>query len=163
MTKEPALLDYEAVLKSGAKIEGLVCISRDLEGKMSIEQTDHLKQGGAKALGAAGFAAGLIDPPLLLSTALGAAIGAGLGNVIHNKVRSKIEEQSKDTIQWGGAGLIVAYPRESAEAIDKVVSHALKKAVGEAEGLRVKALKEALAAAQEKMAAPSQPPAQEKS
>ena len=27
--KEPALLDYEAVVNSGAKIEGIVAVSRD--------------------------------------------------------------------------------------------------------------------------------------
>ena len=69
MTKEPALLDYEAVLKSGAKFEGVVCVSRDLEGNTSIEETDHLKKGGAKTLGAVGFVVGLFAPPLLLSTA----------------------------------------------------------------------------------------------
>lgn len=54
----------------------------------------------------------------------------------------------------GGAGLIVAYPRSSAGEVDKVVTHALKKVVGEAEGKRVKALKAALADAQEKLATP---------
>jgi hypothetical protein len=51
----------------------------------------------------------------------------------------------------------VAYPRESADTIDQAVTHALKKVVGEAEGSKTKALKEALADAQQKMAAP--PPA----
>ena len=152
MTKEPALLDYEAVLKSGAKIDGVVCVSRDLEGNTSIVETDHLKKGGAKALGAAGFVVGLFAPPLLLSTVLGAAIGASLGHLAHNKVKSQIEEQAAETIPWGGAGLIVAYPGDSAEVIDKAVSHALKKVVGEAEGSKVKALKGALADAQQKMA-----------
>jgi hypothetical protein len=55
ITKQPALLDYEAVLKSGAKFDGVVCVSRDLEGNTSIEETDHLKKGGAKALRAAGW------------------------------------------------------------------------------------------------------------
>ena len=159
ITKEPALLDYEAVLKSGAKFEGVVCVSRDLEGNSSIEETDHLKKGGAKTLGAAGFVVGLFAPPLLLSTVLGATIGAGLGHLAHNKVKSQIEVQAAETIPWGGAGLIVAYPRESAEAIDQAVTHALKKAVGEAEGSKAKALKEALADAQQKMAQPAQPPA----
>ena len=48
ITKEPALVDYEAILNSGAKFEGVVCVSRDLEGNTSIEETDHLKKGGAK-------------------------------------------------------------------------------------------------------------------
>jgi uncharacterized membrane protein len=157
ITKEPALADYEAILESEAKIEGAVVVSRDLEGNTSIEETDHLKRGGAKALGAAGFVVGLFAPPLLLSTVLGAAVGAGLGHLAHNKVKSKIEEQAAETIPWGGAGLIVAYPGESAEAVDKAVSRALKKVVGEAEGSRTKALKEALADAQQKMSGPGQP------
>ena len=62
-------------------------------------------------------------------------------------MKSKIEKQAFDTIPYGGAGLIVAYPR-SAEGIDKAVSRSLKKAVGEADGKRVDALKQAMAEAQ---------------
>jgi hypothetical protein len=64
LTKEGAILDYEAVVKSGAKIDGAVCITRDLEGNTSVEQTDHLVKGGAKVLGGAGFVIGLAAPPL---------------------------------------------------------------------------------------------------
>lgn len=148
LVKESALLDYEAVLKCGAEFEGVVVITRDLEGKMTVEMTDHLKKGGAKALGGAGFVVGLFAPPLLLTTVFGAAIGAGLGKVAENKIKSQIEKTAEESIPWGGAGLIVAYPHESAEAIDKAVSHALKKIVGEAEGSKTKALKAALADAQ---------------
>src|SRR5512137_2024472 len=91
LIREPALLDYQSVLDSGAKYEGVVCITRDLEGNTSIEETDHMKRGGAKALGAAGFVVGLFAPPLLLSAALGAAVGAGLGHLAHTAVKSKIE------------------------------------------------------------------------
>jgi uncharacterized membrane protein len=148
LVKESALLDYEAVLKCGAEFEGVVIITRDLEGKMTVEMTDHLKKGGAKALGGAGFVVGLFAPPLLLTTVFGAAIGAGLGKVAESKVKSQIEKSAEESIPWGGAGLIVAYPHESAEAIDKAVSHALKKIIGEAEGSKTKALKAALADAQ---------------
>ncbi len=136
-----------------------MAVTRDLEGEITVEQTDHLKHGGAKALGAADFVVGLFAPPLLLSTALGAAMGAGAGHLAHDKVKSQIEEQAAQMIPWGGAALIVAYPRESGEAIDKVVTRALRKVVGEAEGSRSKAPKAALADAQQKMDQPAQPPA----
>ena len=158
LNREPALLDYQSVLDSGAKYEGVVCVTRDLEGNTSIEETDHMKRGGAKVLGTAGFVVGLFAPPLLLSAVLGAAVGAGLGHLAHGAVKSKLESQAAKTIPWGGAGLIVAYPHESAEAIDKAVSRALRKEVGEAEGSKVKALKGALDDAQKKMAAPPAPP-----
>jgi uncharacterized membrane protein len=126
-----------------------------LEGNTTVEQTDHLARGGAKVLGGAGFVIGLAAPPLLAATAIGAAAGGALGKAASSKVKSQIEEQAEQTIPWGGAGVIVAYPRISADEIDEVVSHALKKVVGEAEGKKVKALKAALADAQEKMAAPT--------
>ena len=55
LVKESAVLDYEAVINSGAKIDGAVLVTRDLEGKVSVEMTDHMKRTGAVGLGAAGF------------------------------------------------------------------------------------------------------------
>ena len=156
ITKEPALLDYQAIVDSGAKIDGAVCITRDLEGNTTVEQTDHLVKGGAKALGGAGLVVGLFAPPLLAATAVGAAAGAALGKGASSKVKSQIEVQAEQTIPWGGAGVIVAYPRSSADAVDEAVSRAVKKVVGEAEGRKVKALKAALADAQEQLATPAE-------
>jgi uncharacterized membrane protein len=156
LTKDGAILDYEAVVSSGAKIDGAVCISRDLQGNTTVEQTDHMAKGGAKVLGGAGFVLGLAAPPLLAATAIGAAVGASVGKAASSKVKSQIEQEAADTIPWGGAGVIIAYPRSSADEVDKAVSHALKKVVGEAEGKKVKALKAALADAQEKAAQPAE-------
>jgi uncharacterized membrane protein len=156
LTKEGAILDYEAVVNSGAKIDGAVCITRDLEGNTSVEETDHLAKGGAKVLGGAGFVIGLAAPPLLAATAIGTAAGGAMGKAASSKVKSQIEEQAEHTIPWGGAGVMIAYPRSSADVVDEAVTHALKKVVGEAEGKKVKALKAALADAQEKMSTPAE-------
>jgi uncharacterized membrane protein len=156
LTKEGAILDYEAVVNSGAKIDGAVCITRDLEGNTSVEETDHLAKGGAKVLGGAGFVIGLAAPPLLAATAIGTAAGGAMGKAASSKVKSQIEEQAEHTIPWGGAGVMIAYPRSAADEVDEAVTHALKKVVGEAEGKKVKALKAALADAQEKMSTPAE-------
>lgn len=156
MNTEPAKLDYQAVADAGARIEGAVCVSRDHAGELHVEETDHLAKKGAEALGGVGLVVGLFAPPLLLATAIGAAAGGLLGGLAHSRVKSKLEQQAFDTIPYGGAGLIIAYPRSSADAIDNAVSRALKKAVGEAEGGRVDALKKAMAEAQQKMQAPAQ-------
>ena len=87
-------------------------VSKDLEGNLSVEQTDHMVEKGAAGLGAVGFVVGLFAPPLLAATAIGAAIGAGGGKVLHKKTGSKIEEAAGETIPLGGAGLIVAYQRD---------------------------------------------------
>lgn len=152
----PAKLDYQAVIDGGAKIEGAVCVSRDHAGELHVEETDHLARKGAEVLAGAGLVVGLFAPPLLLATAIGAALGGGLGELAHAGVKSKIEKQAFDTIPFGGAGLIVAYPRSSAEAIAKAVTRSLKQAVGEADGKKVEALKAAMAEAQKKMQQPAQ-------
>ena len=74
------------------------------------------------------------------------------GKLLHHKTESKLEEQAGATIPVGGAGLIVAYPRSAAAKVEPAVTRAIKKAVGEAEGHHVQALKGAIADAQQKMA-----------
>ncbi|MGA9161687.1 MAG: DUF1269 domain-containing protein [Actinomycetota bacterium] len=153
LSADAAHEDYEAVLNCGAEIQGAVVVSKDLEDNLTVEQTDHMVKEGAEGLAAVGFVVGLFAPPLLAATAIGAAIGAGTGKVLHKKTGSKIEETAGETIPLGGAGLIVAYKHEDAETVEPAVTRAIKKAVGEAEGSHVAALKGALADAQQKMAA----------
>jgi uncharacterized membrane protein len=153
LSAEAANEDYEAVLNCGAELMGAVVVSKDLEGNLSVEQTDHMVKEGAEGLAAVGFAVGLFAPPLLAATAIGAVIGAGVGKVLHKKTGSKIEEQAGETIPIGGAGLIVAYKHANADTIEPSVTRAITKAVGEAEGRHVEALKGALTDAQQKMAA----------
>jgi arylsulfatase len=99
-----------------------------------------------------GFVVGLFAPPLLAATAVGALIGAGAGKLAHHKTAAKLEEQAGATIPIGGAGLIVAYPRSAAGMVEPAVTRAVTRAVGEAEGTHVQALKAAIADAQTKLA-----------
>jgi uncharacterized membrane protein len=142
MSADAARDDYEAVLASGGYLHGAVVVSKDLQGNLSVEQTDHMVREGAAGLGAVGFAVGLFAPPLL----------AGAGKLLHHRTASKLEEQAGATIPLGGAGLIVAYPHSAAAKVEPAVTRAVKKVVGEAEGHHVKALKGAIADAQQKMA-----------
>jgi uncharacterized membrane protein len=152
MSKDAAMEDYQAVLGCGGYLHGAVVVSKDLEGNLSVEQTDHMVREAAAGLGAVGFVVGLFAPPLLAATAIGAAMGAGVGKLLHRRTKSKLEEQAGETIPIGGAGLIVAYPRSAAEKVEPAVTRAVKKVVGEAEGHHVQALKGAIADAQQKMA-----------
>jgi uncharacterized membrane protein len=143
--------DYEAVLNCGARLLGAVVVTKDLEGNVAVEQTDHMVEEGAAGLASVGFVVGLFAPPLLAATAIGAALGAVAGKALHEKTGSKIEAAVGETIPLGGAGLIVAYHREVAEQVEAAVKRAVQRVVGEAEGHHVKALKGALADAQTKM------------
>ena len=152
LSKEAAEEDYNAVRKSGAHLQGAAVIAKDLEGNLSVEETDHMVREGAEGLGVVGFAVGLFAPPLLAATAVGAALGAGAGGLLHHKVAGKIGDQAGETIPLGGAGLIVAYSHSEAEKVEPAVRRAVQKTIGEAEGRHVEALKGALADAQKKMA-----------
>jgi uncharacterized membrane protein len=153
LSKDSAQDDYEAALASGGYLHGAVVVSKDLKGNLAVEQTDHMVREGAAGLGAVGFAVGLFAPPLLAATAVGAALGAGAGKLLHHRTANKLEKQAGATIPVGGAGLILAYPHSAAGKIEPTVTRPVKKVVGEAEGHHVKALKGALAEAQQKMAA----------
>jgi uncharacterized membrane protein len=157
LSKDAAEEDYNAVLECGAHLHGAVVVSKDLEGDLSVEETDHMVRDGAAGLGAVGFAVGLVAPPLLAATAVGAALGAGAGELLHHKAADKIGEQAGETIPIGGAGLIVAYSHSESEKVEPAVTRAVQKSIGEAEGSHVKALKGALADAQQKMAEAGDP------
>ena len=152
LSTKAAREDYESVLGCGERLWGAVVVSKDLDGSISLEQTDHTVEEGAVGLAGVGFVVGLFAPPLLAATAIGAAVGAVGGQALHKKIGSGIEKMAEDTIPIGGAGLIVAYPLSAAEKVEPAVTRALHKVVGEAEGHHVKALKGALADAQQKMA-----------
>ena len=152
MSKDAAEDDYKAVLDSGAHLQGMALVAKDLEGNLSVEETDHMVREGAAGLGVAGLAIGLAAPPLLLTTAVGAALGAGAGELLHHKSAEKISEQAGETIPIGGAGLIVIYSSTEAETVEPAVTRAVKRVRGEAEGRHVEAVKGALADAQQKMA-----------
>jgi arylsulfatase len=153
LSKDAAHDDYEAALASGGYLHGAVVVSKGLDGTLSVEQTDPMVREGAAGLGAVGFAVGLFAPPLLAATAIGGAMGAVAGKALHHRTQNKLEEQAGETIPLGGAGLILAYPHTAADTIDPTVTRAVTKVVGEAEGHHVKALKGAIADAQQKMTA----------
>ncbi len=152
LSTDAAHEDYQAVLNCGARLWGAVVIDKDLEGELSVEESDHAVEEGAAGLAGVGFVVGLFAPPLLAATAIGAALGAAGGAALHKKLGAGIGEKAGDTIPIGGAGLIVAYPRSAAEQVEPAVTRAIQKVVGEAEGHHVQALKGALADAQTKMA-----------
>ena len=92
LSKDAAQEDYEAVLNCGVRLWGAVVVSKDLEGELSVEQSDHMVEEGAAGLASVGFVVGLAAPPLLAATAIGAGLGAVGGKLLHKRSGSKIEK-----------------------------------------------------------------------
>ena len=159
------------VLDCGGHLQGAVIVIKDLEGNLSVEQTDHMVRESAESLGTVGFAVGRFAPPLLAAPSAIAGVGSpssasaeagdlapagnpsaadarGLaqsapapGELPHHEVSHKLGEQAGATIPIGGAGLIVAYSHPEAEKVEPAVTRDVQKAIGEAEGRHVQALK----------------------
>ena len=49
MSKDAAEEDYNAVRDSGAHLQGMALIAKDLEGNLSVEETDHMVREGTAA------------------------------------------------------------------------------------------------------------------
>ena len=83
-----------------APLQGMALIAKDLEGNLSVEQTDHMvrEERGPRRCR---LAIGLAAPPLLAATAIGAALGAGTGKLVHHKAADKISEQAGETFRLG--------------------------------------------------------------
>src|SRR5262245_48747481 len=89
LSTEAAHQDYDAVRNCGAHLWGAVVVSKDLEGNVTLEQTDHVVAEGAAGLTGVGFVVGLFAPPLLAATAIGAAIGGAGGKALRKKIGSQ--------------------------------------------------------------------------
>ena len=122
LSKDAAMEDYESVLNSGGYLHGAVVVTKDLEGNLEVQQTDHMVREGAAGLGAVGFAVGLFAPPLLAATAIGAVIGAGAGKLAPPPHPGEAGRAGRSTIPIGGAGLIIAYPHSAAEKVEPAVA-----------------------------------------
>ncbi len=80
LSHDAAQDDYQAALACEAHLHGAILVTRDLSGKVSVEQSDHSVREGAQGLGALGSLSGLVVWPLLVpATGLGAAMGGIIG------------------------------------------------------------------------------------
>ena len=102
LSTDAAHEDYEAVLNCGGDLHGAVVVSKDLEGNLSVEQTDHTVEEGAAGLAAVGFVVGLFAPPLLAATAIGAALGAvgGQGVAQEDRQQDRGDGRRDDPDRW---------------------------------------------------------------
>jgi arylsulfatase len=131
------------------KLEGVVLVQKDTDGEMHVSETgDHLGRKGLKIGGGAGLVVGLLAPPLLAATAVGAAAGGVMGKFAKHRIEGGIEDKMDDALPPGAGGVIVIYDSDGADAIDKALVNAIKNSVAQIDGTSAKKLKAGLAEAQ---------------
>ena len=142
LSTEAAHEDYEAVLGCGARLWGAVVVSKDLEGNVSLEQTDHTVEEGAAGLAGVGLRRRACSHPRCSPRPRSARRSVPSAARRCTRRSAAVSRRwPETTIPIGGAGLIVAYPHSAAEKVEPAVTRAMQKVVGEAEGHHVKALR----------------------
>jgi len=109
------------------KIDGLVLVSRDAEGK--IEVKDNASDVGKGAvIGAVGGAViGLIFPPALIaSAAVGAGIGAGSGAILDRKHKQEIKADVEEALPPNSSGIVALFEERWVDDVEKALAKADK-------------------------------------
>jgi uncharacterized membrane protein len=145
--------DFEAVLKLAEDktitVEGIVLVQKDSDGEVHVTETgDHLGRKGLKMGAGVGLAVGLLAPPLLAATAVGAVAGGVTGKFAKHRLESGIGEKMDAALPPGSGGVIAVYDADGAATVDKALANAVKKSVAQIDGASAKDLKAGLAEAQ---------------
>lgn len=149
---DAASKDFDALVArvkdKQVEIEGVILVTHDTEGNVSVRQTgDHLGRKGAGWGGGVGIAVGLFAPPLLASTAVGAVAGGLIGKFVDHRVQSQIHDRIGENLPPGSAGIIAVFDDGQRLGVERALGGSLLKSVVQSDKSGVSALKDSLAEA----------------
>ncbi len=152
LVPELAQEDFDALLAlvgdKTVTTDGVVLVTKDADGEVHVQETDHAGRKGAKVGGGVGLVVGLFAPPLLAATAVGAAAGGLTGKFAKKRVTSGIGEKMDEALPPGSAGVIAVYDHPHADEVDKALGSAVVKSIAQIDKASAKELKAGLAEAQ---------------
>lgn len=109
------------------KVDGLVLVSRDAEGKVNVDDDFHTAAKGAMWGAVGGAVIGLIFPPSLLAgAAVGAGAGLGIGGLKSHREKKAIKADIEDTLPPNSSGIVALFEETWVTDVDKALSHAAK-------------------------------------
>ena len=157
LIEDLAKRDFDAVVKlaedNAISIEGIVLVQKDSDGEVHVTETgDHLGRKGLKVGGGVGLVVGLLAPPLLATTAVGAAAGGVASKFAKHRLESGIGEKMDAALPPGSGGVLAVYDADGASAVENALANAVKTSVARIDGASAKELKAGLAEAQAGMA-----------
>ncbi len=128
--------DIKELAREGViTVDGLVLVSRNDDGKITVKDNAHDVGHGA-AIGAVGGAiVGLIFPPAFLaSAAVGAGIGAGAGAIVDHRDKNEIKADVEDALPPGSSGIVALFEPRWVDDVDKALGKADKVSQHEVDG-----------------------------
>jgi uncharacterized membrane protein len=109
------------------KVDGLVLVSRGMDGKIDVKDDAHTVGHGAGWGAAAGLLVGLIFPPALLASGVvGGAIGAGIGGLVSHSEKAEIKAEVADDLPLGSSGIVALFEEQWATDVQKALPKADK-------------------------------------
>ncbi|MGZ4304014.1 MAG: sulfatase-like hydrolase/transferase, partial [Solirubrobacteraceae bacterium] len=154
---ESATKDFEslvvAVKDKKVEIEGVILVTHDKGGNVSVRQTgDHLGRKGAGWGGGVGLAVGLFAPPLLAAIGVGAVAGGVVGKFVDHRLQHQIHDKIGESLPPGSAGIIAVFDDEQRLGVEQALGAALLRSLVQSDKEGISALKESLAEAMGKFA-----------
>jgi uncharacterized membrane protein len=123
--------DWDAIKQAASddviKVDGLVLVSRDADGKIHVDDDFHTARKGALWGAVGGAVVGLIFPPSLLAgAAVGAGAGLGIGGLKSHREKKAIKADVEDALPPDSSGIVALFEQTWVTDVDKVLSHAGK-------------------------------------
>ena len=109
------------------RVDALVLVRRDAEGKVHVKDNFH-EVGIGAALGVVGGAIiGLIFPPSILAAAVvGGGIGAGAGGLLDHHRKSEIKADVEEALPPNSSGIVALFEEKWTADMDKLLAKAEK-------------------------------------
>ncbi|WP_405066482.1 DUF1269 domain-containing protein [Kribbella sp. NBC_01510] len=148
MDADAARGDWDAIKQAASddviKVDGLVLVSRDADGKINVDDDFHTARKGAKWGAVGGAVIGLIFPPsLLASAAVGAGAGLGIGALKSHREKAAIKADVEDALPPNSSGIVALFEEVWVADVDKALSHADKVTKNEVDADSATEVKEA--------------------
>ncbi|WP_329477576.1 DUF1269 domain-containing protein [Kribbella sp. NBC_01484] len=148
MDADAARGDWDAIKQAASddviKVDGLVLVSRDADGKINVDDDFHTARKGAKWGAVGGAVIGLIFPPSLLAgAAVGAGAGLGIGALKSHREKAAIKADVEDALPPNSSGIVALFEEVWVADVDKALSHADKVTKNEVDADSATEVKEA--------------------
>jgi uncharacterized membrane protein len=127
------------------KVDGLILVTRDSDGKIKVKDDFHTARKGAKWGLVGGAVVGLIFPPTILAGALvGAGAGLGIGGLKAHGQKNEIKADVEDALPPGSSGILALFDTEWATHVEGSLTKATSVTKDQVDEESAKALKKAV-------------------
>ena len=120
------LRELESILGEDFKVDAAVAIRRDKNGKMSVIEDAKQASKGTRVSTGAGFAVGLLSPPLLEDTPLGPGIKTALGTLTRRYEERRLGVELREHFPPNSAAVAVVVKDRYLDRVHASMKHADK-------------------------------------